>query len=129
MPAGACPSAGGRCGGPAGKRFELVAFVDAHRERAENLVSAYGGKAFTSLADVDIDVVTVCTPTDRHGEVAIEALGAGKHVIIEKAAETTVARTDQIIAAQQRAGTQVTVIFEHRFDLATEVAFEAIAKG
>ena len=70
--------------------------------------------AFTSLTDalqaVDIDVVSVCTPTGRHGEIAIEALEAGKHVIIEKPAETTVAKIDEIIAAQRRAGTQVAVI-------------------
>ena len=84
-----------------------------------------GGRAFVSLAEalaaVDIDVVTVCTPTGRHGEVAIEALAAGKHVIIEKPAEVTVARTDEIIAAQRRAGTLVAVISQHRFDPATEV--------
>ena len=95
--------------------------------------STHGGKAFASLGDalasVEVDVVTVCTPTGKHAEVAIEALEAGKHVIIEKPAETTVAKTDEIIAAQQRAGTQVAVISQHRFDPATEVAVEAIAKG
>ena len=114
-------------------RIELAAFVDTTRERAEKLASTYGGKAFTSLADalaeVDLDVVAVCTPTGEHGAVAIEALEAGKHVIVEKPAETTVTKTDEIIAAQKRAGTQVTVISQHRFDPATEVAVEAIAKG
>ena len=46
-------------------------------------------------------MVVVCTPTGLHGTVAIEALKAGKHVIIEKPAEVTVAKTDEIIAAQQ----------------------------
>ncbi len=114
-------------------RIEIAAFVDTTRERAEKLATTYGGKAFTSLSDalaeVDVDVVAVCTPTGNHGEVAIEALDAGKHVIVEKPAETTVEKTHRIIAAQQRAGTQVTVISQHRFDPATEVAVEAIAKG
>ena len=81
-------------------QIELVAVVDVHLERAEKLAADHGGTAFTSLTDAlqagDIDVVSVCTPTGRHGEVAIEALEAGKHVIIEKPAETTVAKTDQI---------------------------------
>ena len=76
-------------------RIDLVAVVDTHPERAEKLTAAHGGAGFTSLTDalqaVDIDVVSVCTPTGRHGEVAIEALDAGKHVIVEKPAETTVA--------------------------------------
>jgi predicted dehydrogenase len=113
--------------------IDLVAVVDVHLERAERLAAERGGKAFTSLTDAleaaDIDVVAVCTPTGRHGEVAIEALEAGKHVIIEKPAETTVAKTDEIIAAQRRAGTQVAVISQHRFDPATEVAVAAIGNG
>jgi predicted dehydrogenase len=61
--------------------------------------------------------------------VAIEALGAGKHVIIEKPAEVTPAKTDEIITAQRAAGTQVAVISQHRFDPSTEIAVAAIADG
>ena len=114
-------------------QIDLVAVVDLHPERAEKLAAEHGGTAFTSLTDalqaVDIDVVSVCTPTGRHAEIAIEDLEAGKHVIIEKPAETTVAKTDAIIAAQRRAGTQVAVISQHRFDPATEVAVAAINNG
>ena len=74
-------------------QIELVAVVDHQADRAERLAAERGGKAFTSLTDalaaVDVDVVVVCTPTGAHGEVAIEALAAGKHVIIEKPAEVT----------------------------------------
>ncbi|SEQ44381.1 Gfo/Idh/MocA family protein [Microlunatus flavus] len=114
-------------------RVELVAVVDLQRERAEQLAQEHGGRAYTSLAEAlageDVDVVTVCTPTGRHGEVAIEALEAGKHVIIEKPAEVTVEKTDAIIAAQRRAGTLVTVISQHRFDPATEVVLAAVEAG
>jgi UDP-N-acetyl-2-amino-2-deoxyglucuronate dehydrogenase len=114
-------------------RIELAAVVDVHSDRAQALAATYGAKAFTSLSDalqaVDVDAVSVCTPTGAHAPVAIEALAAGKHVIIEKPAETTLARTDEIIAAQQAAGKLVAVISQHRFDRSTEVAVEAIANG
>jgi UDP-N-acetyl-2-amino-2-deoxyglucuronate dehydrogenase len=114
-------------------RLELVAVADVQVERARRLAAERGGQAFASLSDVlaavDIDIVAVCTPTGRHGEVAIEALGAGKHVVVEKPAEITVARTDEIIEAQQKAGTLVTVISQHRFDEATEVTLDAIRRG
>jgi UDP-N-acetyl-2-amino-2-deoxyglucuronate dehydrogenase len=114
-------------------RIELVAVVDIEIAKAESLAAERGGRPFASLTEalaaVDVDVVVVCTPTGRHGEVAIEALAAGKHVIVEKPAEVTVARTDEIIEAQQKAGTLVTVISQHRFDPATEVTLAAIRDG
>jgi predicted dehydrogenase len=114
-------------------RLHLVAVADTTIERAERLAAERGGRPFTSLTDalaaVDIDIVVVCTPTGRHGEVAIAALAAGKHVMVEKPAEITVTRTDEIIEARQKAGTLVTVISQHRFDPATETTLAAIARG
>ena len=114
-------------------RVQLAAVADINYERAERLAAERGGTPFASLAEalaaVDVDIVVVCTPTGRHGEVAIEALAAGKHVIVEKPAEITVARTDEIIEAQQKAGTLVTVISQHRFDESTEVTLAAIERG
>ena len=78
---------------------------------------------------METDVVSICTPTGSHGSLAIEALRAGRHVIIEKPAEITVARTDEIIAAQRGAGTLVAVISQHRFDRSTEIVVEAIQTG
>ena len=68
-------------------RLRLVAVADVEVDRAEQLAAERGGRPFGSLAEAlaaeEIDIVTVCTPTGRHGEVAIEALAAGKHVIVE----------------------------------------------
>lgn len=114
-------------------RVELVAVVDHHLDRAETLASERGGQPFqtlaAALAAVEVDVVIVCTPTGAHAEIAIEALDAGTHVVIEKPAEVTLAKTDAIIAAQRRAGTIVTVISQHRFDPATEISMAAIRAG
>ena len=114
-------------------RVELVAVVDTHADRAEKLAAEHGAATYASLTEalaaVETDVVSICTPTGTHGALAIEALRAGRHVIIEKPAETTVAKTDEIIAAQREAGTLVAVISQHRFDRSTEIAVEAIARG
>lgn len=112
---------------------ELVAVVDTELARAQKLAANTGVPAYASLkealAGTDVDVVTICVPTGLHGEVAIEALRAGKHVIIEKPAEVTLAKTDQIIAAQQESGKLVTVISQHRFDTATEILVDAIKQN
>ena len=36
------------------------------------------------LADAEVDIVSVCTPTPSHRDLAVRALGAGKHVLLEK---------------------------------------------
>jgi len=114
-------------------RLELVAVADVEPGRAEQLAADRGGRPYPSLtvalAAEQIDIVVVCTPTGRHGEVAIEALEAGKHVIVEKPAEITVSRTDEIIQARQKAGTLVTVISQHRFDPSTETTLAAVERG
>ena len=113
--------------------LRLVAVADVQIDRAEQLAAERGGRPYGSLTEAlaaeEIDIVTVCTPTGRHAEVAIEALAAGRHVIVEKPAEITVARTDEIIEAQQKAGTLVTVISQHRFDPSTESTLAAIERG
>jgi predicted dehydrogenase len=114
-------------------RVDLVAVADVEPDRAGQLAAARGGRPYASLTEAlageEIHVVVVCTPTGRHGEVAVQALAAGKHVIVEKPAEITVDRTDEIIAAQQKAGTLVTVISQHRFDPSTETTLAAIGRG
>ena len=112
---------------------ELVAVVDSDLSQASAFAAERGGKGFDSLAAataaVDFDVVVVCTPTGLHGDIAIEALETGKHVIIEKPADVTVERADEILAAQERSGKLVTVISQHRFDPSTEIVVEAVRKG
>jgi UDP-N-acetyl-2-amino-2-deoxyglucuronate dehydrogenase len=114
-------------------QVELVAVVDIDRAKAEKAAAELGAAVYGSLTEAlgneDIDAVAVCTPTGIHGEVAIEALRAGKHVVIEKPAEVTLAKTDEIIAAQRDAGTVVTVISQHRFDASTDIVLQAIRKG
>jgi UDP-N-acetyl-2-amino-2-deoxyglucuronate dehydrogenase len=119
--------------GQLAERAELVAVADIEPAKARALAAEWGGHPYTSLTEAlqarEIDVVVVCTPTGRHGTLAIEALRAGKHVIVEKPAEITVDRTDEIIRAQRAAGTLVTVISQHRFDPATERILAAIERG
>ncbi len=113
--------------------IELTGVVDVDLAKAQALASSRGSAAFVSLKDAlaqaEFEAVAVCTPTGTHAEVAIEALNAGKHVIIEKPAEVSLEKTDAIIEAQRNAGTVVTVISQHRFDPATEILLEAINKG
>src|SRR4051794_610618 len=51
------------------------------------------------LARPDLDVVCICTPSGAHLDPASAAAKAGKHVVVEKPLEITLARCDAIIRA------------------------------
>ena len=61
------------------------------------------------LADPDIDLVDVCLPSRMHADVALAALGAGKHVLVEKPIATTVRDADRMQRGATRAGRRLMV--------------------
>lgn len=56
------------------------------------------------LADPDIDLIDICTPTNQHAPMALSALAAGKHVLVEKAIALTTEEADALVAAARKAG-------------------------
>jgi len=56
------------------------------------------------LADDAIDVVSVCTPTDTHVDLALRALAAGKHVLVEKPVALDAREIERLDAAAASAG-------------------------
>jgi predicted dehydrogenase len=57
-----------------------------------------------AIADPDIDAVDICLPTDMHASVAIEALRAGKHVLLEKPMALDGAAADRVLEAADASG-------------------------
>ncbi|MGH3150683.1 MAG: Gfo/Idh/MocA family protein, partial [Streptosporangiaceae bacterium] len=68
------------------------------------------------LARPDIEVVCVCVPSGLHAEVGIRAARAGKHLVVEKPIDVSLAAADRLIGAARAAGVALTVISQHRFD-------------
>ncbi len=104
---------------------ELVAVADPVPARATAVAERFGvGSVYPGLAellaDPAVDVVCLCTPSGLHADGAVAALAAGKHVVIEKPMDVTVAACDRVLAAQAAAGLLVSVVSQHRFDPATE---------
>lgn len=56
------------------------------------------------LADPEIDLVHVCLPTERHESVSIEALQAGKHVLVEKPIAIELDVAERMLHAAREAG-------------------------
>jgi predicted dehydrogenase len=55
------------------------------------------------LCDPNVDLVDICLPTEQHAEVAIAALRAGKHVLVEKSISLTIKDSDRMLAEAKRA--------------------------
>ncbi len=67
------------------------------------------------LAQDDVDAVLVANPDAYHAEVALAAIAAGKHVLIEKPMCMTLREADEINATRERAGVTVQVGYMRRY--------------
>lgn len=112
---------------------ELACVVDTDPVAADAMAQAHSTKAYydleSALSGTECEAVAVCVPSGLHADVAVRALEAGKHVVIEKPIGVSLAAADRIIAAQRANGRLATVIHQHRFDHASRVMLDAIASG
>ena len=109
---------------------KLVALCDIEREKAQRLAEFYPADIYTDYCEMvrraDIDVVVVLTPSGLHAEIGIAAADAGKHVIVEKPMDVTLAKADALIVACQKAGVKLCSISQHRFDAAVMALKHAV---
>ena len=85
----------------ANKDCEVVRVVDMSEERRAFVLSLYPSVAVTSKVediwqDDSIDAVVIATPAGTHFSLVMQALNAGKHVLVEKPMATTVGEIEQI---------------------------------
>lgn len=97
---------------------QLTACADVSIPAAEAFAAEQGIRTepdWTSLLHCsDVDVICICTPSGTHAPLAIDALNAGKHVVLEKPMALNTAQCDQIIAAAARTNARITVISQLR---------------
>jgi predicted dehydrogenase len=80
----------------------------------------------------DIGLIDICTPGSTHAEIAIAALGAGKHVLCEKPLANSVAEAEEMTAAAARAaadGVRAMVGFTYRRVPAVALARRLVQEG
>lgn len=98
----------------------LVAVADIVESRARHFATKYGAEPHFEWRQVldrkDVDVVHITTPSGMHADMAIAALQAGKHVIVEKPVALSLADTDRMIAAEKVSGKKLCVMLQNRFN-------------
>lgn len=68
------------------------------------------------LADPAIEAVAICSSTDTHAKILVEAAQAGKHIFCEKPIDLNLARIDTALQAVKGSGVKLQVGFNRRFD-------------
>jgi UDP-N-acetyl-2-amino-2-deoxyglucuronate dehydrogenase len=65
--------------------------------------------------DASISAVMILTPPNTHLELVERFAAAGKHILLEKPLERSTERAEALVAAAERAGIRLGVVFQHRF--------------
>ena len=96
--------------GPFARQLEVVACADLDAERAKAKAAAYGCKAMDvaqMMADPTIDIIVNLTIPKAHFEIAMAAVGAGKHVYSEKPMTLTREQGRELLAAARAKNVRV----------------------
>ena len=68
------------------------------------------------MEDKSIEAVAICSSTNTHADLMIEAAAAGKHIFCEKPVDHSLEKIDRAIAAVKQAGVKSQIGFNRRFD-------------
>ncbi len=109
---------------------ELVAVCDVKKELAQAQQDLYGGLLvyddYHQLLQEPLDVVSICTPHHLHKPMALDALQAGKHVIVEKPMTLSANDAREMSETAQQAGLKLYVVKQNRYNVPIRLADEAI---
>ncbi|MGM0213107.1 Gfo/Idh/MocA family protein [Enterococcus sp. AZ109] len=118
------------------EEVELVAFCDVILDRADEARTIFGtpeAEMFTDyqkmLAEMDLDVVHVCTPNATHAELTIAALESDCHVMCEKPMAKTSEEARRMIEASKRTGKKLTIGYQNRFRTDSQYLKEVCQEG
>lgn len=81
------------------------------------------------INDPEIGAVLICSSTDTHSPISVQAIKAGKHVFCEKPIDHDVKKIREVIAALEGTGLKYQVGFNRRFDHNFEAVQRAVAAG
>lgn len=114
--------------------FEFAAACDLDKTRMTAAQADFPEiRTFTSVKRMlqmeDLDLVTLVTPHNTHGALAVQCAEAGKHVITEKPMCLTVREADAMIRAGKKNKVMVSVFHNRRWDGDFVVLKRLIGKG
>lgn len=113
--------------------YKVAAVCDSTPARLEKAATLFGARPYDDpkklIADKELDLVIVAVPGKLHTPLTIEALQAGKNVVVEKPMANTVADADLMLAAVKRTGKLLSVFHNRRWDRDYELVKNMIKAG
>lgn len=112
----------------------LKAVCDIDYKKAFDLANRYNATPYQYFDEMlvkekEVCVVAVCTPNGLHAQHSINALNAGFHVLCEKPMANSLKDCHEMINAAERAGRQLIVIKQNRFNPPVAAVKSAIDEG
>lgn len=104
------------------ENVEIVGVADVIPGKAEEFIQAKeldGAQGFDDhrkLLELDLDGVSICTPNVAHHQTTVDALRAGKHVLVEKPLSVTLEQGIDMVQTAEATGKMLSVGFQPRYD-------------
>jgi UDP-N-acetyl-2-amino-2-deoxyglucuronate dehydrogenase len=112
----------------------LVAVCDIVEKKADALAQQYQAKAFYAIEDLlnaqlDIDVVAICSPNGLHAAHSINVLKAGYHALCEKPLGLSVQECGEMIKTAEQVNKRLFAIKQNRFNPPVAAVKQIIDEG
>ena len=112
--------------------IEVVGVFRRNRTELDQFCATYGFPPAESyealLTDPRVDAILVLTTPNAREDIVVAAARAGKHVLMEKPVERTLAAAERIVASCDATGVRLGVIFQHRFRRASRILAQIVAE-
>ncbi|WP_248928823.1 Gfo/Idh/MocA family protein [Paenibacillus hamazuiensis] len=114
---------------------DIVAVADIVPGKAAEFIAKQelaGASAFEDhrrLLELDLDGVSICTPNVAHYRTTIDALEAGKQVLLEKPMSVTLEEAIEMVQTAKRTGNMLTIGFQPRYDPNMRAIRELVQSG
>lgn len=103
------------------EEVNIVALCDIYPEKSEKMAADFDLDVTIYddheelLANESIDLVSVCTPPYVHAEIAINAMKAGAHAVVEKPMAASLKECDDMNRVSEETGKTLSIISQNRF--------------
>lgn len=110
--------------------FELKSIVTKSSNPKEQFPNVQVLQSVDELiSDAEIDLISICSPSDTHFDLAKKALLAGKNVLVEKPFTATIAEAEELFLLAKSVGKVITVFQNRRFDSDFQTLQKVVKSG